>query len=87
MLCYKKSSFNQCRNRLDKIIALSKRLYYKTIFEQYEHDMKKIWAILSDILQKKAINSLPDTMTVQDHDCSDRKVIAEQFSHFCRHYW
>ena len=84
MLCYKKSNFNHCKNRLGKIIALSKRLYNKTIFEQYEHDIKKIWAILSDILQRKAINSLPDTMTLQDHDCSDRKVIAEQFNHFFR---
>ena len=44
--------------------------------------MKKTWAILSDILHRKAINSLPDTMTVQSHDCSDRKVIAEQFNIF-----
>ena len=44
--------------------------------------MRKTWAILSDILHRKAINYLPDTMTVQSHDCSDRKVIAEQFNIF-----
>ena len=36
--------------------------------------MKKTWIILSDMLHRKAINSLPDTMTVQGRDCSDRKV-------------
>ena len=78
----KKSNFNQYRNRLGKTIALAKRMYYKTIFEQYKQDMKKTWAILSDILYRKAVNSLPDTMTVGGHDCGDRKAIAEEFNNF-----
>ena len=57
-------------------------MYYKTIFEQYKQDMKKTWAILSDILHRKTVNSLPDTMTVEGHDCGDRKVIAEKFNIF-----
>ena len=44
--------------------------------------MKKTWAILSDILHRKTVNSLPDTMTVEGHDCGDRKVIAEKFNIF-----
>ena len=44
--------------------------------------MKKTWAILSDILNRKAINPLPDMMTIQGHECSDKKVIAEQFNIF-----
>ena len=71
-----KSNFNQYRNRLGKTVALAKRMYYKIIFEQYKQDMKKTWAILSDILHRKAVNSLPDAMTVEGHDCGDRKVIC-----------
>ena len=78
----KKSNFNQYINRLGKTIALAKRMYYKTIFEQYKQDMKKTWAILSDILHREAVNSLPDTMTVEGHDCGDRKAIAEEFNNF-----
>ena len=44
--------------------------------------MKKTWAILSDILNRKAINPLPDMMTIQGHECSDKKVIADQFNIF-----
>ena len=44
--------------------------------------MKKTWAILSDILHRKAVNFLPDTMTVEGHDCGDRKAIAEEFNNF-----
>ena len=42
--------------------------------------MKITWAIISDILHGKTINSLPHTMTVQGHDYS--QVIAEQFMNF-----
>ena len=63
----KKANFNQYKNRLNKNIALAKRVYYKHIFDQFKYDMKETWAILSDILNKKAINPLPDMMTIQGH--------------------
>ena len=44
--------------------------------------MKKTWAILSDILNRKAINRLPDMLTIHGHECNDKKVIAEQFNIF-----
>ena len=44
--------------------------------------MKKTWAILSDILNRKAINGLPDMLTIRGHECNDKKVIAEQFNIF-----
>ena len=78
----KKANFNQYRNRLNKTIAVAKGMYYKHIFDQFKYDMKKTWAILSDILNRKAINPLPDMMTIQGHECSDKKVIAEQFNIF-----
>ena len=70
----KKLNFNQYKNRPGKTIALAKRMYSKTIFEQYKQDMKKAWTILSDILHRKAINYLPNTMTVQGSS-SDRKLL------------
>ena len=44
--------------------------------------MKETWSILSNVLHRKAVNSLPDTMTVEGHDCGDRKVIIEAFNNF-----
>ena len=44
--------------------------------------MKKTWAILSDILNRKAINRLQDMLTIHSHECNDKKVIAEQFNIF-----
>ena len=60
----KKADINQYRNRLNKTIGLAKRMYNKHIFDQFKYDMKKTWAISSDILNRKAINPLPDMMII-----------------------
>ena len=62
-------------------IALAKQMYYETIFEQYKQDRKNLGHLI-DILQRKSVNSLPDTMIVKGHDCGDRKVIAEELNIF-----
>ena len=49
--------------------------------------MKKTWATLSDILNRNAKKSLPDTMTINGRDCKDKQIIAEQFNLFFCHNW
>ena len=44
--------------------------------------MKKTWATLSDILNRNAKKSLPDTMTINGQNCKDKQIIAEQFNSF-----
>ena len=44
--------------------------------------MKKTWATLSDILNRNAKKSLPDTMTINGQDCKDKQIIAEQLIRF-----
>ena len=78
----KKINFNRYRNVLCKTIAFTKRKYYIHIFEQCQRDMKKTWATLSDILNRNAKKSLPDTMTINGQDCKDKQIIAEQFNSF-----
>ena len=77
-----KKFFNRYRNVLCKTIAFTKRKYYINIFEQCQRDMKKTWATLSDILNRNAKKSLPDTMTINGQDCKDKQIIAEQFNSF-----
>ena len=78
----KKKNFNRYRNVLCKTIDFTKRKYYIHIFEQCQRDMKKTWATLSDILNRNAKKSLPDTMTINGQDCKDKQIIAEQFNSF-----
>ena len=44
--------------------------------------MKKTWGIISETLNRNVPNSIPDTMTINGEDCSDRQVIADSFNDF-----
>ena len=44
--------------------------------------MKKTWGIISETLNRSVPNSIPDTMTINGEDCSDRQVIADNFNNF-----
>ena len=74
--------FNRYRNTLKKTITLAKLVYYKNVFDRYKHDMKKTWGIISKTLNRSVPNSIPDTMTTNGEDCSDRQVIADNFNVF-----
>ena len=78
----KKTNFNRYRNTLNKTITNAKRVYYKAIFKLYKHDMKKTWGVISETLNKKVKNSVPETMTINGQDCSNREIIVENFNTF-----
>ena len=42
----------------------AKRSQYKDLFEQFKYDMKKTWAVISEILNKNVRNPIPDNMVV-----------------------
>ena len=44
--------------------------------------MKKTWGIISKTLNRNVPNSIPDTMTINGEDFSDRQIIADSFNVF-----
>ena len=38
--------------------------------------MKKTWGVISEILNRKVKNSVPETMTINGQDCSNKEVIV-----------
>ena len=57
-----KTSLNKYRNTLNKTITNAKRVYYKEIFNLYKYHMKKTWGVISEMLNRKVKNSVPETM-------------------------
>ena len=51
----------------------------KEIFNLYKHDMKKTWGVISETLNRKVKNSVPETMTINGQDCSNKEIIVEEF--------
>ena len=82
MYTEKQLQFNRYRNELKKTITHAKRSHYQDLFKQFKFDMKKTWAVLSEILNRKNRNSVPDNMTVNGAECSDKQAIAEHFNSF-----
>ena len=82
MYTEKQLQFNRYRNELKKTITHAKRSHYQDLFKQFKFDMKKTWAVLSEILNRKNRNSVPDNMTVNGAECSDKQAIAEHSTHF-----
>ena len=42
--------------------------------------MKKTWRVISETLNRKVKNSVPETMTINGQDCSNRQIIVENFN-------
>ena len=80
MYSEKQLQFNRYRNELKKTITHAKRSHYQDLFKQFKFDMKKTWAVLSEILNRKNWNSVPDNMTVNFAECSDKQAITEHFN-------
>ena len=70
----KKTNFNRYKNTLNKTITNAKRVYYKAIFNLYKYDMKKTWSVIFETLNRKVKNSVPETMTINGQDCSNREI-------------
>ena len=49
--------------------------------------MKKTWGVISETLNGKVRNSVPETMTINGQDCSNREIIVENFNSFFCYYW
>ena len=43
---------------------------------------KKIWGVISEILNRKVKHSVPETMTINSQDCSNKEIIVEECNTF-----
>ena len=61
--------------------------YTPTPFKQYTFDMKKTWAVLSEILNRNSRNTVPDNVIINGVECSDKQAIVKHFNSFFRFSW
>ena len=78
----KKTNFNKYRNTLNKTLTNTKRVYYKKIFNLFKHDKNIAWGVISETLNRKVKNSVPETMTINSQDCRNKEIIVEEFKTF-----
>ena len=57
---YIKNTFNIYRNMLKKLIRQAKRLYYIATFARFKHNIKQIWKITKETLNRSKRDALPN---------------------------
>ena len=57
--CQPKIFFRKYSNKLTKIIALAKKLYYYSVFNQNKSNQNKIWEIIRSVLPSKSKRTSP----------------------------
>ena len=72
--------YKRYRYTLDKLIARAKRTYYQQRLIANQHDMKKTWQTLKEVIGKQRCSTTLSSITINDEVCTDPKRIAEEFN-------
>jgi len=78
----RKSEFNVLRNNLRRIIRQAKKTYYTYQFDIHKNNIKKTWQTLGKALNKNNAKNSPDSIMIQGHPCTDKKVMANAFNNY-----
>ena len=63
-----KFKFKQYRNKLNHLLRITKKRYYKSKFEAIKNNTRQTWALINEVINKKRSASiLPDTF-VHDNE-------------------
>ena len=78
-----KTNLNTYNKILKKNIRAAKLSYYHDRFKNCQHDIKKTWQTIKDIINKKADkNNFPTQMNINNNITSDKLTIVEEFNKF-----
>ena len=78
-----KTIYNQLRNKINREINSSKKLYWSTNFNNYKHDMSKTWKGIKDLVNTKTagITNISQ-IKVNGKEINDPKKIGNTFNNF-----
>ena len=75
--------YKHYRNRIDKLIRLSKKNFYKSYFFKFKHNSRKIWIGIKEILIKQKISAKHGIMLYEnDTIISNQKSVSNKFCKF-----
>jgi hypothetical protein len=85
---YAHNKFKIYRNKLKRLILISKKQYYSEYFRSNTRSMKNIWKGMKQIISSKPSSCNPPSKIVQDGcELTDTASIANAFNNFFHWYW
>ena len=74
--------FKQYRAKLRRCIRKAKRDYYTSIFNQHKHDVRKMWGLLNETLNRNIRKQTTQEFSHNNGTTSDPEVIANTFNEY-----
>ena len=78
----RKEGFKQYRAELRKSIRKAKRDYYTSIFNRHENDIRKMWGLLNETLNRNIRKQSTHEFSLNNKTTSDPEVIANEFNQY-----
>ena len=79
---YNELTYKRYRCTLVKVIAHAKRVYYQQRLSANQHNMKKTWQTLKEVIGKQRCNQMLSSITIRDEVCTDPNRIADEFNDY-----
>ena len=78
-----KTNLSTYNRILKQSIRIAKNIYYSSCFQRYKNDIKKTWATISNIMNKKVNKSeYPEFFEIDGNKVYDKKEIANKFNSY-----
>ena len=80
---YNYSQYKLYRDKLNKIIKLSKKNYYKTYFNEHQNNSKRTWNGINEIIGKHRKDKQQNiTLLKKGKLITDQKVVSKTFNNY-----
>ena len=70
------------KTNLNKLLRIEERKYYADLLESNKSNLKKLWIIIKDVINKKKSSTIPKSFRIGNDIVTDRKRISEKFNKF-----
>ena len=79
----KKSFFKKYTNKLTKIKALSKKLYFSSEINNNQNDPRKLWKVIRSALPSTNRSTVsPQSLQIDNRSTEDRQLVSNHFNEF-----
>ena len=79
---YNLTSYKNYKQHLRRLLRISERNYYDATLESNKNNLKKSWAIIKNVLNKKVKSQSAPNIMIGDEEISDKAIIAQKFNDY-----
>jgi hypothetical protein len=75
-------NYKTYKRNLSKLMKITERQYYNNLIIDNKYNMRKIWSVIKDVINKKRSTNLPNQFKFGEVLVNDKSVIANKFNSY-----